>query len=213
MIGQAETFAEEKVYYLILRSKKEERIFQEEKDYRDYLNLTRDYTLKFNFNLICFLLLPNQAHLLLRPNPNSDIFNFVHLISFPYRGVLEGEPEIKIVEKGPYLLELTCYLHLKPVRSNLVEKAEDYPFSSYPMYIGKNNGLDLEIAYNEVIEQISLNRQEGINLYQQFIESGCFGKPETLKVKLENSIIGSEEFIRKIKQRQGMALPEILCEV
>ena len=39
-----------------------------------------------------------------------------------------------------YLLYLTRYIHLNPVKARLVEAADDWEFSSYPEYIGSQSG-------------------------------------------------------------------------
>ncbi len=41
------------------------------------------------------------------------------------------------VEKEGYLLELSRYIHLNPVRAGLAEKPEGYKWSSYGYYTGK----------------------------------------------------------------------------
>lgn len=191
-------------YYIGLNTKSGRVIFQEDEDFQEYLRLIKNYTLRFGLHLICFLLLPAEIHLLLKPSLESDTSSFIHLISFQYRDMLEDEPRIILVERGPYLLELSCYLHLKPVRTNMVERAQDYPFSSYHIYIGKNNGSVLNVECNEIMEQISSKKEEGRDLYQQFVESGYFGRQEFWKMKLKESIIGSREFIDRVKERQSM---------
>lgn len=190
------------IYYIILKSVHAEKIFRSENDYKEYLNLMKSYALKYQLDLIGFLLLSDEVHLLLKASEiGADIKPFLHLINFKYRGVLKDRPKVILVEKEQYLLELTCYLHLKPVRANLVDKPEDYHFSSYSVYIGKENGLGIKVDSDCALEPLASNRQERIALYQQLIESDYFGRQEAWKRRIkEGSIIGSRNFINRIKE-------------
>jgi putative transposase len=40
------------------------------------------------------------------------------------------------VDADVYLLELSRYIHLNPVRAGIVTKPEDYPWSGYRAYLG-----------------------------------------------------------------------------
>jgi hypothetical protein len=47
-----------------------------------------------------------------------------------------------LCEKDSYLLELSAYIHLNPVRANLVKDPAEYPWSSYREYLkGGSSGL------------------------------------------------------------------------
>ena len=185
------------VYYIILKSVHHEKIFSEDGDYREYLNLMKTYALKYKLDLMGFLLLPTEVHLLLESeNLDSDLLPFLHLLSFRYRAVLQDRPKVILIEKDPYLLELTCYLHLRPVAANLVRKPSDYRFSSYPIYIGKDSGLDIKVDSDCVLKNLSSSRQESIALYRQLMESDCCGRIGALKkrIKEDKSFFESKLF-------------------
>lgn len=46
----------------------------------------------------------------------------------------------KPVPNDSYLITLLTYIHQNPIRSELVEKAEEWKFSSYQDYIDLRNG-------------------------------------------------------------------------
>ncbi|MGC2063046.1 MAG: transposase, partial [Thermodesulfovibrionales bacterium] len=54
---------------------------------------------------------------------------FGHLFQGRYKAIL--------VDADPYAGELSRYIHLNPVRANMVRKAEQYKWSSYAVYIDK----------------------------------------------------------------------------
>jgi hypothetical protein len=71
-----------------------------------------------------------------------------------------------LVEKEPYLLKLTGYIHLNPQRLNSPGGAKEYPYSSYSFY------LDKEIPFRVLMEE---EKKEVLGLlgtqdYEKFVE-------------------------------------------
>jgi hypothetical protein len=71
------------------------------------------------------------------------------------------------VDQDEYLLNLTRYIHLNPVEANLVEKAEDWEFSSYQEYVDLRRGslpkldrveLFSEDAYRDFLEDANIEK-------------------------------------------------------
>ncbi len=54
--------------------------------------------------------------------------------------LFEGPYQAILVEQDEYLLHLSRYIHLNPVSADLVDRAEDWEFSSYKDYIGIRRG-------------------------------------------------------------------------
>lgn len=97
--------------------------------------------------IINYCLMPNHFHLTLRQEMESGIKQFLHRISnsfahyycikYKKRGhVFEDKFKAVRVETEEQLIHLSRYIHLNPVTSYLVEKPEDYPYSSYAVYLG-----------------------------------------------------------------------------
>jgi putative transposase len=60
----------------------------------------------------------------------NDKYNYVgHLFQSRYNA--------EIIEKDEYVLEASRYIHLNPVRAKIVEKPEDYKWSSYSTILVK----------------------------------------------------------------------------
>lgn len=75
--------------------------------------------------------------------------------------LFEGRFKSKLVPDDDYLLHLTRYIHLNPVRANLVSKPEEWKFSSYQDYLKPN-----KITF--VNKNIILKQVED---YQQFVKN------------------------------------------
>ncbi len=54
--------------------------------------------------------------------------------------LFQGAFRAKHVDRNEYLVHLSRYIHLNPVVAGLVERAEDWEFSSYREYIGLRDG-------------------------------------------------------------------------
>lgn len=98
--------------------------------------------------IINFCLMPNHFHFTLKQEVDNGIRQFIQRLtnSFAHyynlkhksRGpVFEGNFKAVWVKNDEQLLHLSRYIHLNPVTSYLVEKPESYPFSSYLIYLGK----------------------------------------------------------------------------
>ena len=98
-----------------------------------------------------------------------------------------------MIEKDDYLIELSRYIHLNPVRANIVKRPEDYRWSSLRYYVNgqSNNFLFLKDILNPFGE-------DG-RAYLKFVYDGI-GKEFSLYIT-QGLYLGSKEFIDKIRDR------------
>ena len=138
-------------YHIFNRGNRKQDIFLDKSDYLKYLEKLREYKKKHNISIICYCLMPNHFHLLLRQDGDIPIYKFMHALhtsysmnfNWKYKKVghlFQGKYKQKEVNKDEYLLQLSSYIHLNPVVDDLVEKLEDYQWSSYLDYIGLRDG-------------------------------------------------------------------------
>lgn len=92
--------------------------------------------------IINYCLMPSHFHLLLRQEIDNGIKNFVQKISNSFAHYLALKQQLKghvfagnfkavRIENDEQLIHVSRYIHLNPVTSYIVEKPEDYFFSSY----------------------------------------------------------------------------------
>jgi len=97
--------------------------------------------------IIAYCLMPTHIHLVLQEISPSGISEYMRIVLDSYtryfnkrigrKGPLwEGRVKKVLVESDEQLLHLTRYLHLNPVSAGIVEKPEDWVYSSYREYIG-----------------------------------------------------------------------------
>ena len=73
-----------------------------------------------------------------------------------------------------YLKWLTCYIHQNPKVAGLIKKLEDYKWSSYLEFLGKDNGSMCD-------KEIILNQFKNIKEFENFTEDSY----EAMKNKTE----------------------------
>lgn len=112
--------------------------------------------------------------------------------------VFAGRYKSLCVEKETYLLELSRYIHLNPVRAGIVQSPGKYPWSSYRYYIGKKQcpgWLSTEWLMAECGKRLKTRQRK----YREYVESGVANQPRYPVEKIVGqAILGSKEFVRKV---------------
>lgn len=102
--------------------------------------------------IIAFCLMQTHLHLALQQTAPDGISLFMQRVLTAYskffnalhkrKGPLtESRYQSRHVDSNEYLLHLTRYIHLNPVKAGLAVKAEDWEFSSYRNYIGLDSNF------------------------------------------------------------------------
>ena len=120
--------------------------------------------------------MPNHYHLLIYLR-DKDLSAAMHRFTMSYTNAInrrygrsgslfEGRFQTRLVDSDAYLLQLTRYIHLNPVKAGLVQRPEDWEFSSYQDYVDLRRGT---LPQRDVVLQ-----QAGTVLaYRQFVESAA----------------------------------------
>jgi hypothetical protein len=101
------------------------------------------------------------------------------------------------------------YVVLNPVRAKMVEKLEDYPWSSYLATAGKTTPHPC-LTTNWVLGQFSGKRGKAEQEYRKFVSWGI-GKPTIWTGVRGQTILGEEEFADRFVDhlRKQKDIPEI----
>ncbi|GBE28168.1 transposase IS200 like protein [bacterium BMS3Bbin03] len=139
------------IYHILNRGNDKQNIFFEPENYLFFMRRLRHYVQKFDILVICYCLMPNHFHLCLEETVERGISRAMLGLQTSYakainkrRGhtghVWQDTFKYVHVDTDEYLLHLTRYIHLNPVKAGMAEKAEDWEFSSYRDYIGLRRG-------------------------------------------------------------------------
>jgi putative transposase len=137
-------------YHVYNRGNNRQLIFFERDNYIYFLRQLRTHLIHRGVDIIAYCLMPNHYHLLvdLKTEHFSKLMqaftlSYAKAMNKRYKKVgslFQGRFQAIHVDKDEYLLNMTRYIHLNPVEANLVEKAEDWEFSSYQEYVDLRRG-------------------------------------------------------------------------
>ena len=133
------------IYHVTARGDNREPIFFDDSDYRKYLRLLQRYKRECGFVLYAYALMPNHIHLLIGAMRTMTISGIMQRLGIAYTRyfnarhkrvghVFQGRFHSKLIDQDVYLLVASRYVHLNPVRAQLVKDPATYPWSSYRSY-------------------------------------------------------------------------------
>jgi len=112
----------------------------------------------------------------------------------------QGRYKACLVDDEGYWLEVSRYVHLNPVRAGIVEKPEDWPWSSYAGYHRPHQRLEW-IDYDRVLEDFEGDTRQGRRQYREFIEDGLGRTLDSpFDRAVHNVVLGSDSFVERVQQ-------------
>lgn len=162
-------------YHLYNRGINKQSIFLDPTDYYYFIKILKKYlspelshnpqtglidplNLAGTIDLVCFTLMPNHFHFLVKQNHANGITQLTQRILTAYVKYFNGkymrigplfEGKLKgiIVDTDTYLLYLSRYIHRNHINVYPDTRIEDYDYSSYAYYMGKKHANWLKIDY------------------------------------------------------------------
>ena len=211
------------LYHITSRGNERKNIFLEDKDRLRFLQIIEDYHDRYGILIHSYVLMDNHYHLVLE-TPRGNLLKVMHGINSSYTGyfnrkygrsghLFQGRYKGILVEKDTYLLSLSRYVHLNPVRAKVVKNPEYYRWSSYPGYIGKGKESEW-VEYAWVLSQFGKNKKRAKRRYREYTEEGLKAKEKTPLRNLHGQVIlGGEGFIGRIKgMLRGTRIPQEIVE-
>ena len=110
----------------------------------------------------------------------------------------QGRYKAILVEKENYLLELSRYVVLNPVRAGMVKNIDQWPWSSYSAMIGKSSCPEW-LQTDWMLGQFGQQWKRAVAAYVDFVRAGV-GLPSVWDDLRGQIYLGKEEFVKKIQQ-------------
>jgi len=212
------------LYHITSRGNERKDIFLEDEDRIKFLQILKDYHERFGILIHAYVLMENHYHLILE-TPKGNLLKVMHGVNGGYTNffnrkylrighLFQGRYRGIIVEKEDYLVPLSRYIHLNPVRAGVVEKPEHYRWSSYRSYIGKTKEEDW-VEYSWVLAGFGKNENIARRKYQEYVKQEIDQKEVESPIKnlFGQVILGGDGFIDKIrKMLKGKHLSQEIVE-
>jgi putative transposase len=220
------------LHHVMGRGIERTNIFRIDRDRDDFLNRLANQCMDGNLIVYAWCLLSNHFHLLVRTG-RQPIFRSMkklltgYVVNFNLRHkrtghLFQNRYKSIICEEDPYLLELTRYIHLNPVRAGMVggvEELNNYRWAGHCVIVGRVEQKWQDI--DTVLRYFGRGR-EAVEKYEQFVREGVSQgrRPELVggglirslggwsqvlslkrrgvKVASDERILGSEGFIERL---------------
>lgn len=141
-------------------------------------------------DVVCYCLMPNHFHFLLRQRENNGISKFTGNFTNSYTRyfntkeerigpIVQGKFKSVRIETEEQLLHASRYIHLNPYTGYIVktfQELENYPYSSFSEYTG---GSQANLCSKEII----LSQFKNQHAYKKFVFDNASYQRELHKIK------------------------------
>lgn len=171
------------LHHVIIRGIERRKIFRSDDDRKDFLNRLSDLIPETKTDCFAWAFIPNHVHLLLRSGivPLS-VFMSRLLTGYAVRynrkyrrhgQLFQNRYKSILCQEDLYLKELVRYIHLNPLRANLVGEMDEldrYPWCGHSVLLSKTKQPWQNIDY--VYGFFSDKKREARKRYREFLKNG-----------------------------------------
>lgn len=169
---------EDAFYHVMLRGNCRERIFFCDEDRVYFLKLLYEGASKYKSLIHSFCLMDNHVHLLMQVT-SIPLAKTMHNLSFRFASYIntkkdrvghlfQGRYKSILVENEEYLLELIRYIHLNPIKARVVNRLNEYKWSSHNAYINQASYSWLTKSY--ILDLFNKDRKSAVADYDEFMK-------------------------------------------
>jgi len=204
-------------YHVTCRGNEQREIFRDKEDREVFLELLARSLDIFDVKLAAYACMTNHFHLLVC-TPKGNLSEFMRHFNISYTGAFnrkyhrsghlyQGRYKAFLIDADNYLLEVSRYIHLNPLRIKSKDSQEKRwhdlsqdDQTSLPGYINQRNWKEF-VHYRIVLDYFGGDTRKSRTEYRSFVEEG-FRKevPSPLEKGKGTGIIGKENFVEEIKQ-------------
>lgn len=200
-------------YHVTLRGNSRKRIFFDDDDRVKFCLLMQEGVERFGHRVHAFCLMNNHVHILVQAG-EKPIGKAMQNLAFRYSRKLnkkfkttghrfQGRYYSGIIDTDAYLHEAIKYIHLNPVRANMIDEPSKYYWSSHCHYLYQADIPWVERDF--ALQMFNNDLTKAVSAYDSFMETA---QSEEIASKIASTsheyIIGDDKFIentlRKTKE-------------
>ena len=196
-------------YHVINRGNSHEKLFKSPRDHEKFLQYLGKAAERFAVIVHTYCLMSNHYHLLLETiEPNLSVtmqwLNVSYATYFNRKHrrkghLFQGRFKAILIDAEVYLKQLSRYIHLNPVRAKIIETPEQYRWSSYSAFIGKQKAPKF-LKTDWLLSNFGSNTKEARKNYKEFIEGIDINAVRDPSKQLEGGfILGDTDFVNWVK--------------
>lgn len=217
MPRRARTYLPGFPYHIVQRGNDREACFVAIEDYQFYLDLWKDCANRYGVSIHAWCLMTNHIHFLVTPERSDSISlamkgigsRYAQYFNKTYRrtGTLwEGRHKSSLVQSDRYLLTCMRYIELNPVAAGMVDKPEQYRWSSYLSNAWGESGI---VTRHD--QYLSLGRdEERRRYYYRELFSSSINADDVHVIESAakyNRPVGDIRFCEQISANYGIEFP------
>lgn len=194
------------LYHVTSRGDGQEDIYLSDDDRLLWLALFAEVCQRFNWICHAYCLMSNHYHLLIE-TPDANLSRGMRHLNGVYTQrfnvaharvghVFQGRFKAIVVDRDAYLLELSRYVVLNPVRAHMVAHASDWPWSSYLAMVGQV-AQPVWLNTDWVLSQFGANDADRVQAYTRFVDAGA-GQTGIWEQLQGQIYLGGEAFVNKM---------------
>jgi putative transposase len=198
------------LYHVIARGNERRNVFRHDGDRSRYLTRLAFYREKFSFRVLAYCLMDNHVHLAIEAGktPLSRIMAGLQSSYTQYFNrrhersghLFQGRYKAFLVEKDRYALALLRYIHENPVKARVVERAEDFGWSSDRAY-RRGRGPEWLDA-DRLLSMLGRGRSAAIRGYRRLMREEI-EEPYDEAATWGQAVKGDEAFADRALQEAG----------
>ncbi|MGH8677716.1 MAG: transposase [Burkholderiales bacterium] len=197
------------LYHLTSRGDGQEDIYRDDADREDFLSVLSAVVQRFDWRCYAYCLMDNHYHLMVEtPKANLSLgmrqLNGVYTQRFNRRHgrvghVFQGRFKAILIDKQSYLLELSRYVVLNPVRAKMVKDPGRYRWSSYRASVGEQAVPEF-LDTGALLSKFAATVPTAQRRYLAFVLEGLRAPSPWDEVKGQ-VLLGKEAFLRKVNPK------------
>ena len=195
------------LYHVTTRGDRREAVFEDDQDRRMFLATLEQVVGRFNWVCHAWCLMDNHYHLLIQ-TPDGNLSGgmrqlngvFTQASNRRHRRVghlFQGRFKAILVDGDAYLLELSRYVVLNPVRAGMINDPADWPWSSYRASAGLDPAASW-LAVDGLLGMFDGKRDVAKRRYIKFVAEGI--RAESPWSHLKGQVyLGDERFVKRMQ--------------
>jgi REP element-mobilizing transposase RayT len=213
------------LYHLTGRGNARQRIFADDKDGAKFVELLVQSLQRYEVALHAYVLMGNHYHLIAETR-RANLGRWMHWLTTAYTvyfnrrhrrvgHLFQGRYKSIVVEAEGYLLNLSRYVHVNPVRGKMMGRGDpverrkrlrSWRWSSYGGYSGLAKP-EPWVEQERVLGEIGGKARERRLRYRRFVEEGLLREIESPWEAVQwQTALGREHFLQRLKdhlEKQG----------
>lgn len=197
------------LHHVMSRGNERRPMVRDDADRQRRLDWLRRTVETYGWRLHCFVLMTNHDHLFVE-TPEANLCAGMQYLNGSYTSyfnrrhrraghLFQGRFRGHLIEEEGYFLEVSRYIHLNPVRAKLVERPEQWPWSSYPGYHQERRALDW-VTYAAVLGEFGRG-DAGRREYARFVHAGMDEPPRSpFADAMGGLLLGSAGFVERVRK-------------